>query len=276
MKKGLIKFLTINLLFLLLILPVEAKGGAGVVSENYPVILTNKIERDYTISILNYHGKDNLISKVYLSGNKDKIKIIEGKKKADDYQINIDRTNLTSGEYIVEIYIKDKLVGYSQVVLEQIGAIKPNNISSKISPNRQQDDRKAQGYQSKTNYLILVNIKDRHVNIYKGQKGNWQRIKDFACSPGAPETPTIKGIGKIYRKGYYFDSEGDRCFYYSAFNGPYYFHSVLYYPTKDNLPTKIVDGRVGLFLSHGCVRLEINNAKYIYDNIPINTAVVTF
>ena len=29
-------------------------------------------------------------------------------------------------------------------------------------------------------------------------------------------------------------------------------------------------------LSHGCVRLQIDNAKWIYDNIPSGTKVVTF
>lgn len=36
------------------------------------------------------------------------------------------------------------------------------------------------------------------------------------------------------------------------------------------------DGRVGIPLSHGCVRLEIANAKWIYDNIPAGTHVVVY
>ena len=32
-----------------------------------------------------------------------------------------------------------------------------------------------------------------------------------------------------------------------------------------------MDGRVGIPLSHGCVRLQIDNAKWIYDNIPRGT-----
>ena len=35
-----------------------------------------------------------------------------------------------------------------------------------------------------------------------------------------------------------------------------------------------MDGRLGMHLSHGCVRLDIDNAKWIYDNIPYGTKVV--
>ncbi|MCR5042489.1 MAG: L,D-transpeptidase, partial [Clostridia bacterium] len=38
----------------------------------------------------------------------------------------------------------------------------------------------------------------------------------------------------------------------------------------------IWDGRLGMALSEGCVRLDINNAKWIYDNCPIGTKVVVY
>lgn len=37
-----------------------------------------------------------------------------------------------------------------------------------------------------------------------------------------------------------------------------------------------LDGRVGIPLSHGCVRLKIENAKWIYYNIPAGTHVVVY
>ena len=38
----------------------------------------------------------------------------------------------------------------------------------------------------------------------------------------------------------------------------------------------LMDGRVGMALSHGCVRLEIQNAKWIYDTIPSGSTVVVY
>ena len=72
----------------------------------------------------------------------------------------------------------------------------------------------------------------------------------------------------------YFDSGSSRCFYFSPFKGGYGFHSVLYY--RDPTPARIKDGRLGMDLSHGCVRLDVNHAKWIYDNCPIGTKVVIY
>lgn len=36
------------------------------------------------------------------------------------------------------------------------------------------------------------------------------------------------------------------------------------------------DGRLAQNLSHGCVRLAIQDAKWIYDNIPYGTKVVSY
>ena len=40
--------------------------------------------------------------------------------------------------------------------------------------------------------------------------------------------------------------------------------------------THIQDGTLGKQVSHGCVRLDINNAKWLYDNIPNGTKVVIY
>ena len=39
---------------------------------------------------------------------------------------------------------------------------------------------------------------------------------------------------------------------------------------------EIKDGRLGINASHGCVRLALSNAKWIYDNIPRGTKVVIY
>lgn len=84
--------------------------------------------------------------------------------------------------------------------------------------------------------------------------------------------PTVGGEFTVGSKGYYFDSGNARCYWYTQFYGDYLFHSVLYSKYNGSL----MDGRVGMQLSHGCVRLPIQNAKWIYDNIPSGTKVVVF
>ena len=38
----------------------------------------------------------------------------------------------------------------------------------------------------------------------------------------------------------------------------------------------ITDGRLGINASHGCVRLSIENAKWIYNTIPSGTKVIVY
>lgn len=126
-------------------------------------------------------------------------------------------------------------------------------------------------YSSTTPYLILVNRGEHKVGIFQGWQGNWNCIQYWDCTTGAPSTPTVTGIFKVGAKGYYFDSFGVRCFWYTQFYNDYLFHSVCY-----NKNGTLYDGRLGMSLSHGCVRLDINNAKWIYDNIPTGTTVVVY
>ena len=135
-------------------------------------------------------------------------------------------------------------------------------------------DLKAQNYRSDTDKLILVDLTNHRVGIYSGGYQNWVNIQSYVCTVGAPSTPTITGEFSIYMKRKYFDSGSSRCFYFSPFKGGYGFHSVLYY--QDPTPQRIMDGRLGMDLSHGCVRLDVNHAKWIYDNCSIGTKVVVY
>ena len=126
-------------------------------------------------------------------------------------------------------------------------------------------------YSSSTPYLLLVNRSRHKVYIFQGYRGNWKQIREWSCGDGAASTPTVEGTFKVQNRGYYFDSGSARCYWWTQFYGNYLFHSVLYH--KDGT---LMDGRVGMALSHGCVRLEIQNAKWIYDTIPSGSTVVVY
>ena len=175
------------------------------------------------------------------------------------------RNHKDSGEFISHAYIV--INGVQTNVAQKTYTIPQSDFLTGM-------DLKAQGYTSNTNYLILVDRSIHTVGVYHGSYGNWNKVHEYLCTVGAPSTPTVVGDFAIYRKGRYFDSGASRCFYYSAFYGGYYFHSVLYY--KDNEPLRIMDGRLGMNLSHGCIRLQVDNAKWIYDNCPIGTRVIIY
>ncbi len=141
-------------------------------------------------------------------------------------------------------------------------------------------DAKAQKYTSPTKYLILVNKSSHTVAIYKGSQDNWKKVRSFLCTVGKPSTPTTSGVFHIgqtkgkYVKARYFDSYPSRCWYPTRIHDGYMFHSVLYKIASK--PGALNNGTLGANLSHGCIRLAINNAKYIHDVIPAGTTTVIY
>ena len=132
--------------------------------------------------------------------------------------------------------------------------------------------QKAQQYSSNTRWLILVDTNANKVGVFTGARGAWSQKYYWSCTTGASSTPTVKGQFTVGMKGLSFGS-GYTCWYYTQFYGNYLFHSVLYNPGS---MTSIQDGRLGINASHGCVRLNLENAKWIYNNIPTSTKVVVY
>ena len=140
-----------------------------------------------------------------------------------------------------------------------------------VPSDRQEMVWKAQGYYSSTNWLILVDNTDNKVGIFNGSRGNWNLVQYWTCTTGKASTPTVLGEYQVGSRGYSFGS-GFTCYYWTQFYHDYLFHSIPY----DENTFRVQDGRLGQNLSHGCVRLDINNAKWIYDNIPTRTKVVSY
>lgn len=150
-------------------------------------------------------------------------------------------------------------------VSEYLGGISTGLESPEINAH-------VQGLTSATNYLVAVSIKEHRIGVYQWTGCSWDCIMTDLCSTGASNA-TPRGTFRIGGKGYSFGTPEYTCYYYSSFKGSeYLFHSVLYYPgTK-----KIKSGRLGRSLSHGCVRLDIDDAKYIQDVVPAGTAVYIY
>jgi len=134
---------------------------------------------------------------------------------------------------------------------------------------RYQDRVNSTNSASSTKYYIYVNRGSHVVCLLTGSNHNWTIQKIFKCTVGAPSTPTITGRYTVKAKGSYFVTEnGLICKYYTQIYGDYLFHSILYYPEGG-----IADSRLGMDLSHGCIRLATENALYIYNNIPSGTGI---
>ena len=128
---------------------------------------------------------------------------------------------------------------------------------------------------SSTNYIVIVDRAAHRVGVFKGSKYNWADAKYYKCCVGKPSTPTVSGTFYVGSKGKYFDTGSiGRCWYYTQITGNYLFHSVIY--DRKPSPKKIIDNSMDAAVSHGCVRLDLENAKWIYDNVPKKTKVIIY
>lgn len=123
---------------------------------------------------------------------------------------------------------------------------------------------------SNTGYLITTSLKTKYTYIFKEQNDKWIEVYKWSCTVGKKSTPTIKGYFYITGRKPGFGTNEYSVKYATRFLEGYYYHSVLY----DSTGTYIIDGRLGMELSHGCIRLLTQNAKWIYDNIKNGTPVI--
>ena len=100
-------------------------------------------------------------------------------------------------------------------------------------------------------------------------------IKDFACSSGKSGSETPRGTFSVLGRGisFYNSESGEGGYYWTNFYGDeYLFHSV---PFDQNYEMEQKEAvKLGTPASHGCIRLSIDNAKWIYDHIRDGTKVL--
>ena len=139
---------------------------------------------------------------------------------------------------------------------------------------------------SSTNYAITVSKTTHTVYLWYSadKRSNWQPMFACRCSTGSEtyyDTPegrvqplwTPPGQAQTYDHRKYFAG----CTYYatgykkSPDNG-WHLHSTIY-----NLSTgKRVDSRLGKNISNGCIRCNINYARYVYMYLPLRTRTFVY
>lgn len=116
-----------------------------------------------------------------------------------------------------------------------------------------------------------MTLSKQNVTVYDS---NNQTVESFICSTGTEEDGTPVGTFTIKERGQSFFSKTyqEGACYWTQFDGDYLFHSVPF--DKNKTIDAVEAAKLGSRASHGCIRLSIENAKWIYDNIPKGTKVV--
>jgi lipoprotein-anchoring transpeptidase ErfK/SrfK len=118
-------------------------------------------------------------------------------------------------------------------------------------------------------YKIDVSIREQKVRIYDEDR----LIKEWIVSTGKNNSTPL-GSFTTKNKGDWFFSEkyqqGGK--WWIAFQGNYLFHSI---PMDRNQNIIAEDAEMlGMPASHGCIRLEVEHAKWLHNNIPKGTPVI--
>jgi len=132
-------------------------------------------------------------------------------------------------------------------------------------------------------YLIKVSTEKQRVYVYKPDDNEDYTIlfKTFICSTGKDVTPTPLGTfpytSPSTNEWHYFAEFKSWAHWPFYIHGDIMFHSVLF--NKQDDPKSLQTStrkNLGKKASHGCIRLEIEDAKWIYDNCPKRTTVIIY
>lgn len=126
-------------------------------------------------------------------------------------------------------------------------------------------------------YMAYVKRNESRVYIYGWDgRGYNTKAKAFKCSCGKKSTPTLAGtfyaIGPI-SEWYYMPTSNTWVMYAFQIQGNYFFHSVLFDYKGDKTPTGSVY-QLGKNVSHGCIRLAVEDIKWMFENCTAGMKVV--
>lgn len=128
-------------------------------------------------------------------------------------------------------------------------------------------------------YYILLDLKNQIVTVFeKDENGEYTKVvRRFICTSGRTEldpldpldegTPTPSGIWKIgghERFGEFTAFKGTFAQYWTQIVGGVYFHSIMYDKRDVDTLQSGAFRRLGSKGSHGCVRLYVEDAKWLY------------
>ena len=129
-------------------------------------------------------------------------------------------------------------------------------------------------------YKLVVDVSDQRVYIYQWNGSDYDTLlNEMICSTGILKKSTATPLGTYQAWGptgtgewYWFQQYKCYAKWATRIVGGILFHSVVY--SKGKVLNKTSVKKLGRPASHGCIRLQVEDAKWIYDNCPSGTTVV--
>ncbi len=127
-------------------------------------------------------------------------------------------------------------------------------------------------------FAITVDVRNQIVSVYtRDEDGNYTvPVRQMLCSTGKVGTDSPLGDWVLNgRKALwcYFPKWGDYARYWTRINAQVAFHSPIYSAVSLSAMKTTSYKMLGRRASHGCIRLSVPDAKWIYDNVGKGTVV---
>lgn len=218
------------------------------------------------------------IGRINASGEEEGV-IGENYEKNPGYRDNTELKDIITGEVNPE----------NEVVMESNGegTIEGNAVEEQQTGNIEIEEDRSSGeiiegndeavytevdnidFSNSADFRIEVDLSRQKVLIYYKDK----LLKEWICSGGTEEKPTPEGEFKTTGKGEYFWNPKYNMggYYWIRFYGAYLFHSVPF--DKNNNIIQEEYNKLGVPASHGCIRLEVENARWLYEKLPLGVRV---
>lgn len=156
--------------------------------------------------------------------------------------------------------------------LEETGICDRDTQTLLFSENAVKSDQYVAPYMA----YVLTDQCKVHIMEWTGA-GYTREAKVFTCSTGAKNTPTAHGtfqaVGQI-SPWYYMPTSHVWVRYAFQIQGNYFFHSVLFKSKGATNPTSSSVRNLGSNVSHGCIRLAVEDVQWIYENCTPGMTVV--
>lgn len=264
-----------NLAIIFVLLVFVATGCKGNILEQSNIIETTKadeIEDQKTIEIDKEQNKEKEVIK-------EKPKVFVGQAldtidKDGFIEVYEEKNKKSNIIYRLKDFEEVKLLetlpyGWFKVMLEdgREGYVDSRYIRTKEIPPHEFNEKIA-------GYVLVFKTDEQVLRIYR----DGELIKESIASGGTWDHFTPKGIFVIEegRRGRWFYTprfkQGGK--YWVGFKGTYLFHSIPF--TEDGKIIEEEKEKLGTPASHGCIRLPVDVAKYIYENIPAGSLVLIY
>lgn len=127
-------------------------------------------------------------------------------------------------------------------------------------------------------FAITVDVANQVTTVYgRDENGDYTVVvREMLCSTGTKSAPSDPGDWVLTgrkAKWCYFPKWGGHARYWTRINSSIAFHSVIY-NTVNTMDLSVSSYKnLGKRASHGCIRLTVADAKWIYDNVGEGTVV---